>query len=266
METTSSLHMFPYELIPPFSLLSTASLKSSRLVPITPLRPMWQTLQGLTNILFLSTTALCYLAIDKTTWMVGPVKCGQCWVTHHSWGRAKFPQPLPILQHSGHKTEPQDWSSLDPWVAAGRTADLERLPDSEDSENKKYTSVGLSSCEFRIVCDQPQRQFTWENKLSGPIKGTKNPSKIKLPPSSTWLWRRLSALFWLILPKFRVCPFPLHSPGLDEEIALKQFDKLLLLVIKVFSKNQMSFNKLAFKKNDGNDQETTRKIFNWGKK
>lgn len=29
METTSSLHMFPYELIPPFSLLSTASLKSS---------------------------------------------------------------------------------------------------------------------------------------------------------------------------------------------------------------------------------------------
>lgn len=88
----NSLHLFP--------LLPMASLKSSHLVPISPLRPMWQTSQGLTSISFLSTTAPRYLAIDKTTWMVGPVKCGQCWVTHHGWGRAKFPQPLPVLQQS----------------------------------------------------------------------------------------------------------------------------------------------------------------------
>lgn len=123
METASSLHMFPYELIPPFSLLSTASVKSSRLVPISPLRPMWQTLQGLTNISFLSTTALRYLAIDKT-WTVGPVKCGRCWVTHRGWGRAKFPQPLPIPQQSGDRaTRPKQPGSLgccrkDSWPGA----------------------------------------------------------------------------------------------------------------------------------------------------
>lgn len=49
------------------------------------------------------------------------------------------------------------------------------------------------------------------------------------------------------------------SLGLDEEIAQKQFDKFLLMVMKVLSKSQTNFNRLDFKKNNGNYQETTRK-------
>lgn len=106
----------------------------------------------------------------------------------------------------------------------------------------------------------PKPNLTWQNTLGGQPKGPKNPSKIKLstyfhlsPEKPTYL------LLWLT-PRILGSGPLLCIPGLDEEIAQSS---LINFTDGDESLKQKSndFNKLDFKKNNGNYQEATQKTF-----
>lgn len=80
---------------------------------------------------------------------------------------------------SNQMTKPQDLSCVDHWVAAGRTADLEHLPDSQRTQSKKHTFVVVAS----VICSnhtKAQPHLTDGISLVDIPRVQKNPPKIKL--------------------------------------------------------------------------------------
>ena len=159
-------------------------------------------------------------------------------MSHSSWLRQrKAPAAPPLLRQSDDRAtrlkQPGSLSCCrkDSWPGASP-----RL--TKDSENKKYTFVVLSFCDLGIVCYHTIAQLTWENKLSGHPKGTKNPSKTKCSTVFHLIPEKPAYLPSVLVnpPDLRFCSFPLHPQAWMKKLHWSSFNKFSLIVIKVLSK------------------------------
>lgn len=147
--------MFPYELTPPFSCavngfsqILTSSSNLSSETHVTDVTRAHQYLVSKHN----STALPC----DWQDHVNGGASEMWTVLSHSSWLRqskvpAAPPRPAAIGWQS-HKTEAAWITEL---LQEGRLT--WSVSQTQKTENNKYTSVVLSSCEFRFVCDQPQR-------------------------------------------------------------------------------------------------------------